>query len=251
MTTSNLIEHRTYSLARPAEISERREADPEAGTDVVVGLTFTGYASVFDYGYDIWGGPARGGWTEYIDQGAFTKTLKEKPDVELLINHDGLPLARTKSGTLTLTQDDNGLWTEANLEPSDPDVQRIVPKMKRGDLDEMSFAFRVTRQTWLNEAGEEVDSWLGTQRHIKEVSIHRGDVSIVSYGANDATSADLRDLDRALTELRAGRALRGEQMRALRNLLADPAAPTAPAAPAAPAAARRSTRTLALMAGHR
>lgn len=233
------IEHRTYALARPAEL--RSDSTDDAAT----GLRFTGYASVFGHGYDIWGGPKLGGWTEYIDRGAFTKTLNEKPDVQLLINHEGLPLARTKSGTLRLEQDDNGLWTEADLEPTDPDVMRIAPKMKRGDVDEMSFAFRVIRQTWLNDDGEEVDSWLGTQRHIKEVSIHRGDVSIVNYGANDATSGDLRDVDRALTELRAGRPLRGEQLRALRRLL-DTTEPTEPAPKPAPAA--RSARAMRLMA---
>jgi phage head maturation protease len=32
----------------------------------------------------------------------FRKTLSETPDVRLLINHEGLPLARTKNGTLRL-----------------------------------------------------------------------------------------------------------------------------------------------------
>ena len=36
-----------------------------------------------------------GGYTETIARGAFTKTLSERPDVQLLINHEGLPLART------------------------------------------------------------------------------------------------------------------------------------------------------------
>jgi hypothetical protein len=50
--------------------------------------------------------------------------------------------------------------------------------MERGDLDEMSFAFRVTRQEW-NDAY--------TERWINEVNLNKGDVSIVNYGANPHT----------------------------------------------------------------
>jgi HK97 family phage prohead protease len=54
--------------------------------------------------------------------------------VRLLLNHDGLPLARTTSGTLKLREDKRGLHFEADLDPNDPDVQRIAPKVQRGDL---------------------------------------------------------------------------------------------------------------------
>lgn len=145
-------------------------------------LHFSGYASVFDKGYDLYGGPPIG-WTEYIERGAFDKTLKEKPDLHLLINHEGMPLARTKSGTLQLSVDDTGLRVDADLDRRDPDVQRLQTKMERGDIDEMSFAFRVKRQSW--SADE-------TERRIEEVSLHKGDVSVVNFGANPHTSATLR-----------------------------------------------------------
>jgi HK97 family phage prohead protease len=101
----------------------------------------------------------------------------------LNINHAGLPLARTKSGTLKLTQDKVGLRVSAELDRSDPDVQAILPKMRRGDLDEMSFAFRVNSQEWSSDY---------TDRTITEVNLSRGDVSIVSFGANPTTVAALR-----------------------------------------------------------
>ena len=100
-------------------------------------LTFTGYASVFDAPYDMYGGPDAGGWTEVVDPGAFRKTLSEKPDVQLLVNHEDLPLARTKSGTMKLSDDNTGLYVEATLDPNDPDVAALVPKVQRGDLDEI------------------------------------------------------------------------------------------------------------------
>jgi hypothetical protein len=58
----------------------------------------------------------------------------------------------------------------------------------------MSFAFRVTRQQWSPDYD---------QRDILEVDLHRGDVSVVNFGANPATSvgamraADFDRLDEA------------------------------------------------------
>lgn len=153
-------------------------------------LTLDGYASVFDSPYDVYGG-APMGWTEIIDRKAFDKSLAGKPDVQLLINHEGMPLARTKSGTLKLSADSKGLKVKADLDRRDPDVQRLEAKMDRGDMDEMSFAFRAIRQEWNNDE---------TERRLTEVSIDRGDVSVVNYGANPATSTNLRGLISALSE---------------------------------------------------
>jgi HK97 family phage prohead protease len=154
-------------------------------------LTLTGYASVFDKPYDVMGG-APYGWTETVDQRAFDVTLGAKPDLHLLINHEGMPLARTKSGTLRLATDSTGLHVEAALDPSDPDVQRLNPKMARGDMDEMSFAFRTKRDEWSQD---------DSQRRLMEVSLHKGDVSVVNFGANPATSAQMNDLGAALEYL--------------------------------------------------
>lgn len=150
-------------------------------------LTLEGYASVFETPYEMYGGPPYG-WNELVDSGAFDKTLREKPDVQLLINHDGMPLARTKSGTLLLAADKTGLHVKAQLEPRSVTVQELNLAMDRGDIDEMSFAFRVVRQEWDEEY---------TERRLLEVSIHKGDVSVVNYGANPATSATLRAMSLA------------------------------------------------------
>jgi HK97 family phage prohead protease len=169
-------------------------------------LTLTGYASIFNNGYDVLGGPPVG-WTETVDPRAFDQTLAASPDLHLLINHAGMPLARTKSGTLKLATDSTGLHVEAGLDPSDPDVQRLAPKMDRGDMDEMSFAFRVKQDEWSDDY---------TQRRLMEVSLHKGDVSVVNFGANPATSVQLNsatdalevlatwDPEEALSEVRSG-----------------------------------------------
>lgn len=140
-------------------------------------LTFSGYACVTEVGYEMqdWLGP----FTEVVRKGAFTKTLAEGADVPFLINHSGMTLARTKSGTMRLSEDDTGLHTEADLDPASPHVQALRSAMDRGDLDEMSFAFWVTRQTWSPDF---------EQRDILEVAMNKGDVSIVNYAANPNTA---------------------------------------------------------------
>lgn len=130
-----------------------------------------GYASTFNQPYKV-------GWfNERVHPDAFRATLGRDPDVRLLINHADLPLARTKSGTMQLSTDAKGLRVQASLDPSDPDVQRIVPKMKRGDLNQMSFAFRVAKGG---------DEWSedGSQRTLRNLELHDGDVSVVTYPAN-------------------------------------------------------------------
>jgi len=87
------------------------------------------------------------GFREIILPGAFTEAVMHD-DVRFLLEHEGLPLARTKSGTLRLAEDQKGLAFRAELDPDDPDVQRLLPKIKRGDVSEMSFGFRIKdRQT--------------------------------------------------------------------------------------------------------
>lgn len=149
------------------------------------GILVEGYAAVFNEETDI-GGYFR----EKIEPGAFSEAIG-RDDVVFLINHDGLPLARTRSGTLTLSEDDKGLKISTRLEEGDPDVARIVGKMKRGDLDKMSFAFWPDVQEW-DDSGEI------PLRTIKKASLH--DVSIVTTPAYDGTEIGLRSLEAMRTE---------------------------------------------------
>jgi HK97 family phage prohead protease len=107
------------------------------------------------------------------------------PDVVFLLNHEGMSLARTKPQTLKLVEDGIGLHSEAKLDPINPHVIALRSAVERGDIDEMSFAFRVMSQTW-DESYED--------RTINEVNIHHGDVSAVNFGANPYTAGtvDLR-----------------------------------------------------------
>jgi len=143
-------------------------------------IRVSGYAAVFGEETNI-----GGMFTEVIQRGAF-KDAVGRDDVVFLINHEGLPLARTRSGTLTLREDDHGLYMEATLDASDPDVRSIIPKMKRGDLDKMSFAFIPTRQSWDEKSKM-------PKRMIEEAELF--DVSIVTTPAYSGTEIGLRSLD--------------------------------------------------------
>ncbi|HSH41151.1 MAG TPA: HK97 family phage prohead protease, partial [Arenicellales bacterium] len=80
----------------------------------------------------------------------------------------------------------HGLRMETTLDPEDPDVKSIVGKMKRGDLDKMSFAFLPTVQEW-DDSGDV------PLRTIQEAQLF--DVSIVTNPAYDGTDIGLRSLE--------------------------------------------------------
>lgn len=181
-------------------------------------VTWRGYASVTGHAYPIWGGEWPG-WMETVAPGAFKKTLAEGPDVPFLVNHGGMTLARTKSGTMDLTEDSTGLFVEARLDLRMQPANDLFIASQRGDINEMSFAFRVVQDEWFDENGDPSDSWDGVQRNITEVNINKGDVSAVNYGANDATTGEFNALDRAFAELRAGRPLDGDLAAVVRNIV--------------------------------
>lgn len=162
------------------------------------GVTVEGYAAVFDQMTDI-----GAQFMERIAPGAFTDSLDRGDDVVFLINHDGLPLARTGSGTLSLSQDDHGLKVRTRLDGADPDALRIIGKMRRGDLDKMSFAFWVEREEW-DQAGDV------PVRTILAAALH--DVSIVTTPAYQGTEIGLRSLARFRKE-NNGIAARRRRMR--------------------------------------
>ena len=152
--------------------------DFEMREDVDGTLNFRGIASVTGTPYDM------GAYQETIARGAFARTLGQNPDVQLLINHAGLPIARTGKN-MTLTEDGSGLAVDARLNPQLPLVNELRLTAGDGLIDQMSFAFRVVHQDWSDDYAE---------RNITEVNIHRGDVSVVNQGANPATSFNLRSL---------------------------------------------------------
>jgi HK97 family phage prohead protease len=143
------------------------------------GQTVAGYAAIFNSETDI-GGMFR----EKIAPGAFKPSLTG--DVRALWNHDSSHvLGRTKAGTLRLSEDDRGLAVEIDL----PDTQAgrdLRENMRLGNVDGMSFGFRVTKQEW-DESGDI------PLRTINEVELF--EVSAVTFPAYEDTELALRSLD--------------------------------------------------------
>jgi HK97 family phage prohead protease len=180
------IERRTFTVRD----IETREAEDGA-------MRLSGYAAVFnDASVPL-------PFSERIAPGAFRKTLSETPDVRLLINHEGLPLARTKNGTLTLSEDEVGLRFDADL-PDTTEARDLWTLIQRGDVDQMSFAFRVIRQKWSADR---------TERTLTEVSLADGDVSVVTYPAYPTTTVEAREaLANAIQAVKEGREVSGESL---------------------------------------
>ncbi len=140
------------------------------------GMTFTGYASVFN-------SPSQdlGGFIEYVAPGAFKRSLQSRNEVKLLWNHDsGEPLASLRGGTMQLIEDEVGLKVSAQL-PNTTRGRDIAELLRTKVIDSMSFGFNVIKDTWSRD---------GQTRTLDSVRLF--EVSIVSFPAYESTTATVR-----------------------------------------------------------
>jgi HK97 family phage prohead protease len=155
-------------------------------------LRFAGHAAVFNSVTDL--GPFR----EQVAPGAFKKTINEA-DIAFLYNHEpDSVMARTSTGTLRLKEDRRGLATEADLDPADSDVQRITPKLRSGNVSQMSFAFRVVGaggESW----DDHPDDGGKPIRTLRELELF--DVSPVTFPAYAATDGGLRSVAQSVDRI--------------------------------------------------
>ena len=150
------------------------------------GLYISGYFSVFNSIYQLWEGA-----TESVAETAFDETLSG--DIRCLVDHETrLVLGRTKAGTLTLKTDSRGLWGEVRINPKDTDAMNLYERVKRGDVDQCSFGFRILDEEFTDH---------GTSVHwtIKKVELY--EVSVVTFPAYQDTSVSARERD--LEEIRS------------------------------------------------
>lgn len=169
-------------------------------------VTFDGIASVVDTPYGV--RDQYGEYEETIQAKAFHRTIEQRDDIRLLKNHNAdAVFARTKSGTLELSETPHLRALAPSLDPANPAVQTLRSELERGDVDQMSIGFRVLDQEWS-------DDW--TQRTIKEVSLQ--EVSIVAFPASPTTSATIRSADAVLVPLLADDADEDEIRRAIAML---------------------------------
>ena len=136
-----------------------------------------------------------GEFTETMHAGVVTNLLATKPDVRFLFNHEGMPLARTLSGTLALTDTATGLSISATLDARSQLACDLAIAIERGDVSQMSCGFVVGMDTW-NDDYTQRDIW-----RLEDLF----DVSAVTYPASPTTSVELalRSLMAAPVESRA------------------------------------------------
>jgi HK97 family phage prohead protease len=163
------------------------------------GMTFSGYASVFN-------SPSEdlGGFIEYVAPGAFKRSLQSRNEIKLLWNHDsGEPLASVRGGTMQLVEDERGLKVTAQL-PNTTRGRDVAELLRTKVIDSMSFGFNVIKDSWSRD---------GQTRTLESVRLF--EVSVVSFPAYAATTAQVRsaptinpdELADALLKLESGEEL--------------------------------------------
>lgn len=148
---------------------EQRDADTQED------MILVGYPILFDTPTTI--GKGDNVYTEVIQRGALDGV--DFNDTRLIYNHDmnKIPLARTGK-TMELYVDEVGLRMRATL-PNTEEARGVYTAVQRGDLENMSFAFTVSDDGHIYDAGT------------RTRSIHKIDkvfeVSIVPYPAYKET----------------------------------------------------------------
>lgn len=163
------------------------EGGDEGGGEGVAGTrSITGHPAVFKSPADI-----GGYFEEIIEPGAFDDC--DMTDVLLFTNHRDMkiPLARSRrnngNSTMTLTVDDIGLKMDADLDvENNQEARALFSAIERGDMDGMSFCFRVKEQTWDN-----LDTDYPTRHITKIAKVY--EVSAVNEPAYADTDISARD----------------------------------------------------------
>ncbi len=152
-------------------------------------------------------------YDEIISRGALDEA--DLSNICLLVNHESrmIPLARycanSANNTLELTVDENGLsfQTELDIE-NNQRARELYSAIKRGDITQMSFAFTIKEEKWLN-----LDTDKPTRRINKFKKIY--EISAVTNPAYSDTSINARG---AVTEAR-NNSNRTEQLRKLISII--------------------------------
>lgn len=200
---------------RSYHVAELRAGEEEEERGVVYGVPI-----VFNQDTVIrdWAGE----FIERISPEAFNNT--DMKDVRFFVNHDtsGVTLARTKNGkgTMSLEVGKDGVHMRAVLDiDNNPRAAEVYSAIKRGDMDGMSFMFRVRGEEW-----EDLESERPI-RNITDISIVH-EVSVVNFPAYQGTSISARSAEETeyspLAEARAKRSEETEngvlEMERLKNI---------------------------------
>jgi len=172
------LEKYDAEVRKSSVVKEQREFRMENAE--YKGETIRGYAAVYNSDSE-W----MGGFYEQIERGAFDGVMND--DVRAYFNHDeNLLLGRVSSGTLRIGSDARGLYYEVDL-PNTTYANDLVELMKRGDVNQSSFAFLIEKDRWEQRDGK-------TYRIIEKIS-RLLDVSPVAQPAYPSATSELKTRD--------------------------------------------------------
>lgn len=163
----------------------------------------TGHAAVFGRMTNI------GGWyNEIIERNAFEEA--DLTDVLFFVNHDlrKIPMARSRrnngNSTMTLGIDDIGLKVDADLDvDNNAEAKSLYSAISRGDIDGMSFMFRIKEDKW-----ENLDTDMPTRRILKIAKVFEvSAVNMPAYSDTDISARDHAALDSARQALERAKEL--------------------------------------------
>lgn len=140
----------------------------------------TGVPIVFEQATDI------GGWfEETIARSAISEDVLR--DVAFFYNHDPntKPLARTRTGKLSFSIENDGVHMDAEVNRERSDSNDLYLAIRDGDIDGMSFMFRVEADEWTD-----LDTDYPKRRITKIGYVQ--EVSAVNYPAYEGTSINAR-----------------------------------------------------------
>jgi hypothetical protein len=200
-------------------VPELRATSENGGARIVL----DGMPIAYDTAYRV--ADMLGEFSETMHQGVCSNIL-QGADVRFLVNHDGLPLARTLSGTLELEERTDGLHARVTMDGRQQLANDLAVAIERKDVNQMSCGFIVARDEWSSD-------W--ESRDIYELE-ELFDVSAVTYPASPTTSieiaqrtlsavplesrARIRQLYKLAQDLRAGKVLSAQNAEHLQNALA-------------------------------
>ena len=158
------------------------------------GDVLEGYAAVFNEWTRI--GDEAFGFDESIAPGAFAESIKDD-DIRAFFNHnEDNVLGRKKAKTAEFHEDSKGL--RVVIRPPNTQAGRdVVELVKRGDVDGMSFMFRIRPNG---------DEWIDPQKngdsHKRIIrSVRLFEAGPVTFPAYETTSISARDRAKALFDM--------------------------------------------------
>ncbi len=165
-----------FEKPKMSELISRAFTDYEVKKDEDGRVHFKGTPIVFEQPTDI-----GGMFEETISRGAISPEILK--DVAFFYNHDlnTKPIARTRTGRLKFDINDRGVDMDAEANSKRSDVNDLYLAVDDGDIDGMSFMFRIEDEEW-----KDLDTDY-PKRRINKIGYVQ-EVSAVNYPAYEGTS---------------------------------------------------------------